>query len=90
MSLQSDDIQIAVADQTFRESEISNSWDLLKSIVFGGLTESIASLGVVSSAAGVGASTCKFQIQNPYLNSMYLNDVFSSITDMRCHIIVIF
>ncbi|XP_042472321.1 membrane protein of ER body-like protein [Zingiber officinale] len=55
--LRPDDVQIAVPDQTFRESEISNSWDLLKSIVFGGLTESITSLGVVSSAAGVGAST---------------------------------
>ncbi|KAJ0047251.1 hypothetical protein Pint_05200 [Pistacia integerrima] len=32
-------------------------WDILKSIVYGGLVESIASLGVVSSAAAAGAST---------------------------------
>ncbi|KAF8042986.1 hypothetical protein BT93_A1349 [Corymbia citriodora subsp. variegata] len=32
-------------------------WDILKSIVYGGLIESITSLGVVSSAAGAGAAT---------------------------------
>lgn len=34
--------------------------EILKSIVYGGLIESITSLGVVSSAAGGGASTCKW------------------------------
>lgn len=34
-------------------------WDILKCIVYGGLVESITSLGVVSSAAAAGASTCK-------------------------------
>ncbi|KAH7689895.1 hypothetical protein IHE45_02G012500 [Dioscorea alata] len=34
-----------------------NEWDILKSIVYGGLIESITSLGVVSSAAGSDAST---------------------------------
>nr|XP_034924218.1 uncharacterized protein LOC118056184 isoform X4 [Populus alba] len=32
-------------------------WEILKSIVYGGLIESITSLGVVSSAAGAGAGT---------------------------------
>ncbi|GKV25434.1 hypothetical protein SLEP1_g34874 [Rubroshorea leprosula] len=35
----------------------SRGLDILKSIVYGGLIESITSLGVVSSAAGAGAST---------------------------------
>ncbi|KAK4835563.1 hypothetical protein QYF36_011386 [Acer negundo] len=35
----------------------SSNWDILKSIVYGGLVESITSLGVVSSAAGAGATT---------------------------------
>ncbi|XVF12795.1 hypothetical protein REPUB_Repub08aG0150600 [Reevesia pubescens] len=35
----------------------ANEWEILKSIVYGGLVESITSLGVVSSAAGAGAGT---------------------------------
>ncbi|KAE8708620.1 dof zinc finger protein DOF4.6-like [Hibiscus syriacus] len=34
-----------------------HDWEILKSIVYGGLVESITSLGVVSSAAGAGANT---------------------------------
>lgn len=34
-------------------------FEILKSMVYGGLVESIASLGVVSSAAGGGAAACK-------------------------------
>lgn len=37
----------------------TRDWDILKSIVYGGLVESITSLGVVSSAAGAGTKTCK-------------------------------
>ena len=40
----------------------SRQLEILKSIVYGGLIESITSLGVVSSAAGAGAGTCKYQI----------------------------
>ncbi|GAV69110.1 VIT1 domain-containing protein [Cephalotus follicularis] len=42
-----------------RRTEVSEAYgiDILKSIVYGGLIESITSLGVVSSAAGAGAST---------------------------------
>lgn len=36
--------------------------DIIKSIVYGGLVESITSLGVVSSAAGADTTTCKFSI----------------------------
>lgn len=43
------------------ETSQDRKWDTLKSIVYGGLIASITSLGVVSSAAGVGASTCKLQ-----------------------------
>lgn len=35
-------------------------WDILKSIVYGGLIESTTSLAVVSSAAGAGAATCMY------------------------------
>ncbi|KAI3888905.1 hypothetical protein MKX03_001763 [Papaver bracteatum] len=35
----------------------SREWDILKSIVYGGLVEAITSLGVVSSAAGADATT---------------------------------
>ncbi|KAI3921000.1 hypothetical protein MKW92_046631 [Papaver armeniacum] len=35
----------------------SREWDILKSIVYGGLVEAITSLGVVSSAAGANATT---------------------------------
>ncbi|KAI3890393.1 hypothetical protein MKX03_028215 [Papaver bracteatum] len=35
----------------------SREWDILKSIVYGGLVEAIMSLGVVSSAAGADATT---------------------------------
>lgn len=55
------DVLIDVPVQSARGSEISNDWDVLKSIVYGGLAESIASLGVVSSAAAADASTCEFQ-----------------------------
>lgn len=37
--------------------------EILKSIVYGGLIEAITSLGVISSAAGSGASTCKYTLQ---------------------------
>ena len=43
------------------ESGRDNDWDVLKSIVYGGLLESIASLSLVSSAAGTGSSTCEDQ-----------------------------
>ena len=39
------------------ETREGQGWDILKSIVYGGLVESITSLGVVSSAAGAGATT---------------------------------
>ncbi|KAJ0967781.1 hypothetical protein J5N97_024698 [Dioscorea zingiberensis] len=51
-----DDTQISIGDQGTREGT-RNEWDVLKSIVYGGLIESITSLGVVSSAAGSDAST---------------------------------
>ncbi|KAJ0035302.1 hypothetical protein Pint_26519 [Pistacia integerrima] len=39
------------------ETREGEGWDILKSIVYGGLVELITSLGVVSSAAGAGATT---------------------------------
>ncbi|RVW21437.1 hypothetical protein CK203_108828 [Vitis vinifera] len=38
----------------------AKKWDILKSIVYGGLLESIASLTIVTSAAGADATACKF------------------------------
>lgn len=40
----------------------AQDWDILKSIVYGGLIESITSLGVVSSAAGAETATGKVYI----------------------------
>lgn len=37
-------------------------WDVLKSIVYGGLVELIASLGIISSAAGSNSTTCECRI----------------------------
>ncbi|CAL9779393.1 unnamed protein product [Musa acuminata subsp. burmannicoides] len=51
------DVRLDVPERSPRGSETSNDWDVLKSIVYGGLAESIASLGVVSSAAAADAST---------------------------------
>ena len=39
---------------------LAKKWDILKSIVYGGLLESIASLIIVTSAATVDAIACKF------------------------------
>lgn len=38
--------------------ESSNTLEILKSIVYGGLTESLASLSVVTSAASADTATC--------------------------------
>ena len=50
-------------------------WEILKSIVYGGLIESITSLGVVSSAAGAGAGTCKYQF-------FFISKLYSYRTDL--------
>ncbi|KAM7467602.1 hypothetical protein LguiB_015164 [Lonicera macranthoides] len=53
--------QIGVVEQ--RDATMASKvlgLDIIKSIVYGGLVESITSLGVVSSAAGADASTGKF------------------------------
>lgn len=56
--LQSGD-QACIGEQRAAGVNDAREWDILKSIVYGGLMESITSLGVVSSAAGGGATTCK-------------------------------
>ncbi|XP_031478126.1 uncharacterized protein LOC116249122 isoform X2 [Nymphaea colorata] len=48
---------IAETNITSERTFITDGWDILKAIVYGGLTESITSLGVTSSAAGGDAST---------------------------------
>ncbi|PPR84791.1 hypothetical protein GOBAR_AA35919 [Gossypium barbadense] len=57
-------VEVPPSSQTITETEHRGSdageareWEILKSIVYGGLIESITSLGVVSSAAGAGADT---------------------------------
>ena len=53
--------QISVAEQ--RDASTASrvrGLDIIKGIVYGGLVESITSLGVISSAAGADASTGKF------------------------------
>lgn len=64
--LQGNDGSLIVSDmlqtgiRTYTNEGAGASLDILKSIVYGGLIESIASLGVVSSAAGAGSTTCKY------------------------------
>lgn len=41
------------------EQQGAIKWEILKSIVYGGLTEAITSLSVVTSAASADAATCK-------------------------------
>lgn len=36
--------------------------EVIKSVIYGGLAESITSLGIVTSAAGGGAATCKHSL----------------------------
>ncbi|PIA35039.1 hypothetical protein AQUCO_03700345v1 [Aquilegia coerulea] len=43
--------------QAVDEARSSGNWDIVKSIVYGGLVESVTSLGLVSSAAGGDANT---------------------------------
>ncbi|KAK8266921.1 hypothetical protein V6Z12_D12G278400 [Gossypium hirsutum] len=57
-------VEVPPSSQTITETEYRGTdagevreWEILKSIVYGGLIESITSLGVVSSAAGAGAGT---------------------------------
>ena len=45
---------------TISGPENSKKWEILKSIVYGGLIESITSLSIVTSAAGADATTCKW------------------------------
>ncbi|XP_073016634.1 membrane protein of ER body-like protein [Primulina eburnea] len=51
--------QVTVADAEGTEVRNESEIEVIKSIVYGGLAESITSLGVVSSAAGGGAATLK-------------------------------
>ncbi|KAK7317050.1 hypothetical protein RJT34_00962 [Clitoria ternatea] len=48
--------QIYIGEQPRAEIAEPQEWEILKSIVYGGLIESITSLGVVSSAASSGAA----------------------------------
>ncbi|XP_020277166.1 membrane protein of ER body-like protein isoform X2 [Asparagus officinalis] len=52
-----DETRLDLGVQGIERSRRENEWDILKSIVYGGLMESITSLSVVSSAAGAGSST---------------------------------
>lgn len=51
------DVQIHMENQVLVETRRENEWDVLKSIVYGGLIESIISLCVISSAAGSSTPT---------------------------------
>jgi len=51
--------EIYIGEQPRAEVGEHQEWEILKSIVYGGLVESITSLGVVSSAASSGAAPCK-------------------------------
>lgn len=55
-------IPVALAEPLLTPVVEGREVEILKSIVYGGLAEAIASLGVISSAAGSGASTCKYPL----------------------------
>ena len=52
--------QVQNGEQPRDEVGEPQGWEILKSIVYGGLVESITSLGIVSSAVSSGATPCKF------------------------------
>lgn len=51
--------RVSTGEQPRDEIVEPQRWEILKSIVYGGLVESITSLGIVSSAASSGATPCK-------------------------------
>jgi len=51
--------QVVNGEQPRNEVGEPKKWEIVKSIVYGGLVESITSLGIVSSAASSGATPCK-------------------------------
>lgn len=53
------DTQVLIDEQPRDETGERQQWEVLKSIVYGGLVESITSLGIVSSAVSSGAAPCK-------------------------------
>ena len=59
-NLQHLETRIQINEQSDISAEGIQGLEIIKSIVYGGLVESISSLGVVSSAAGSNAATCKF------------------------------
>lgn len=53
-----------VVEQSGADAGETYEIEIIKSVVYGGLVESITSLGVVSSAAGGGTPTCKYFISD--------------------------
>jgi hypothetical protein len=51
--------QVVIGEEPRNEVGEPKKWEIVKSIVYGGLVESITSLGIVSSAASSGATPCK-------------------------------
>ena len=51
--------QTCIGEQSTAETGEPKEWEILRSIVYGGLVESITSLGIVASAASSGATPCK-------------------------------
>lgn len=54
--------QVDIGEQPRNEVGEPKKWEIVKSIVYGGLVESITSLGIVSSAASSGATPCKYSV----------------------------
>lgn len=50
--------QVGIGEQPRDEVGEPRQWEIIKSVVYGGLIESITSLGIVSSAASSGATPC--------------------------------
>lgn len=50
-------IDDSLDEQIEPESSRYNRWEIVKSIVYGGLAESITSLGIVTSAASANTGT---------------------------------
>lgn len=51
--------EMRVVEQQGTNAREGNKIEIIKSIVYGGLTESITGLSILSSAAAAGTATCK-------------------------------
>lgn len=65
-------IDDSLDEQVDSEPSRFNGWEIVKSIVYGGLAESITSLGIVASAASANTATGNYLIFLHPINGMLI------------------